>query len=92
MCKTKPSRIAAMKAAKGSEKPQCNELKEINGVYETIVDTHNAFSLGTLNNVSGQHTYVEILLNNIPVRMMVDSGSNVTLIPMTIFNKIKRNG
>ena len=51
MCKTKSSRIAAMKAGKSSEKPQCNEVKGINGVYVpgNIVDTHNVFSVETVS-------------------------------------------
>lgn len=59
------SRIIAIKAGKRIEKPQCNDVKEINGVdvHENIVYTHNVFSIETVNNVSGQHKYAEILLN-----------------------------
>lgn len=94
MCKTKPSWIVALKAEKRSENPQCKEIKKIKGVdvHGYIVETHNVFSVETVNNASGQSIYVEIILNNIPVKILVDSRSNVTLIPMIIFNKIKNKG
>ena len=80
MCNTKSSRIAAIKAEKGNEKPQCNEVEEINGIYKNIIGTHNVFSVNTVSNASGQNKYVESLFNNIPVRMIADRGSSATFI------------
>lgn len=67
-----------------------HRVKNINdvSVQENIVNTHNVFSVEVVNNDSGQHKYVEILFN-IPIQMLVYSGSNIMLIPMVIFNKIK---
>ena len=81
----------SIKAEKLNENYTCNTVKEINSV-ENIVDTFNMFPVESVNNASGQHKHVEIFLYNIPVRMLVNSGSNVTLILRITFNKIKNSG
>ena len=39
-----------------------------------------------------QHKYVEVHLTGMPIEMLVDCGSNATIIAIEVFNKIKFKG
>ena len=46
----------------------------------------------TVNKISIQHKYMKVRLNGMPIKMLVDCGSNVTIITAEVFNKIKFKG
>ena len=47
------------------------------------------YSVATINKIDVKHKYMEVRLNGMPIKMLVDSGSNVTIVTAEVFNKIK---
>ena len=86
-CKTKASRIdaeLAKSAATTSKNPrQCNNI-QANDSNEENSDSSQIYSVATINKIDVKHKYMEVLL--------VDSGSNVTIVTAEVFNKIKFKG
>ena len=54
--------------------------------------TPQIYSVATINKIEVKHKYKEVHLNSMPIKMLVDCGSNVTLITAEVFNKIKFKG
>ena len=94
-CKTKASRIdaeIAKLAATTSKNPrQCNNIQaNANDSNEENCESSQIYSVAaTVNKISIQHKYMEVRLNSMPIKMLVDCGSNVTIITVEVFNKIK---
>ena len=98
-CKTKASRIEA-ELAKSSKKAtanknprQCNNIQaNANDSNEENSDSAQIYSVATINKIDVKHKYMEVRLNGMPIKMLVDSGSNVTIVTAEVFNKIKFKG
>ena len=98
-CKTKASRIDA-ELAKSSKKAtaiknprQCNNIQaNANDSNEENSDSSQIYSVATINKIDVKHIYMEVRLNGMPIKMLVDSGSNVTIVTAEVFNKIKFKG
>ena len=97
-CKTKASRIDAelaksSKKATASKNPrQCNNIQaNANDSNEENSDGSQIYSVATINKIDVKHKYMEVRLNGMPIKMLVDSGSNVTIVTAEVFNKIKRS-
>ena len=94
-CKTKASRINAKLAKSApttSKNPrQCNNI-QANDSNEENSETSQFYSVATINKIDVKHKYMEVCLNGMPIKMLVDCGSNVTLITAEVFNKIKFKG
>ena len=48
--------------------------------------------VATINKIDVKNKYMEVRLNGMPIKMLVDSGSNVTIVTAEVFNKIKFKG
>ena len=95
-CKTKASCInaeLAKSAATTSKSPrQCNNI-QANDSNEENSESSQIYSVATVNKISIQHKYnMEVRLNGMPIKMLVDCGSNGTTITAEVFNKIKLKG
>ena len=98
-CKTKAARIDA-ELAKSSKIPtasknprQCNNIQaNANDSNEETSDSSQIYSVATINKIDVKHKYMEVRLNGMPIKMLVDSGSNVTTVTAEVFNKIKFKG
>ena len=94
-CKTKASRInaeLAKSAATTSKNPrQCNNI-QANDSNEENSESSQIYSVATINKIGVKHKYMEVRLNGMPIKMLVDCGSNVTLMTAEVFNKIKFKG
>ena len=95
-CKTKAARIDAefaksSKIATASKNPrQCNNIQaNVNDSNEENSDISQIYSVATINKIDVKHKYMEVRLNGMPIKMLVDSGSNVTIVIAEVFNKIK---
>ena len=95
-CKTKASRIDAefaksSKKATANKNPrQCNNIQaNANDSNEENSDSSQIYSVATINKIDVKHKYMEVRLNGMPIKMLVDSGSNVTIVTAEVFNKIK---
>ena len=55
-------------------------------------DSSQIYSVATINKIDVKHKYMEVRLNGMPIKMLVDSGSNVTIVTAEVFNKIKFKG
>ena len=42
------------------------------------------------NKRNGDYVYVTLLVNNAPIKLIIDSGSSVPLIPQRIFNSVSK--
>ena len=96
-CKTKAARIDAefaksSKIATASKNPrQCNNIQaNANDSNEENSDISQNYSVATINKIDVKHKYMEVRLNGMPIKMLVDSGSNVTIVIAEVFNKIRR--
>ena len=93
--KTKASHInaeLAKSAATTSKNPrQCNNI-QANDSNEENSERSQIYSEATINKIDVKHKSMEIRLNGMPNKMLVDCGSNVTLITAEVFNKIKFKG
>ena len=85
-CKTSAAKIVAKKTAEAAEVPECNEVSEAR-----FDGAQYIFTVDSVNNLSARHKYVEVCLNDKRINLLVDSGSNHTILPMSVFNKIKLN-
>ena len=95
--KTKASRIDALlakSAATASKIPrQCNNIQaNANDSNEENSDSSEINSVATNNKIDVKHKYMEVRLNSMPIKMLVDSGSKVTIVTAEDFNKIKFKG
>ena len=54
--------------------------------------TVSIYSVATINKIDVNHKYMEVHLNGMPIKMLVDCGSNVTIVTAEVFNKIKFKG
>ena len=98
-CKTKASRIDA-ELAKSSKKAtaiknprQCNNIQaNANDSNEENSDSSQIYSVATINKIDLKHKYMEVRLNDMPIKMLVDSGSNLTIVTAEVFNRIKFKG
>ena len=81
-CKTKASRIdveLAKSAATRSKNPrQCNNI-QANYSNEEYSESSQIYSVATVNKILVQHKYVEMHLYSMPIEMLVDCGSNATI-------------
>ena len=96
-CKTKATRIdaeLAKSAATASKNPrQCNNIQvNANDSNEENFDSSQIYSVATINKIDVKHKYMEVRLNGMPIKMLVDSGSNVTIVTAEVFNIIKFKG
>ena len=98
-CKTKASRIDAELArssgiATARKNPrQCNNIQaNAKDSNEENYDSSQIYSVATINKIDVKHKYMEVRLNGMPIKMLVDSGSNVTIVTAEVFNKIKFKG
>ena len=98
-CKTKAARIdtelrKSSKIATASKNPrQCNNIQaNANDSNEENSDSSQIYSVATINKINVEHKYMEVRLNGMPIIMLVDSGSNVTIVTAEVFNKIKFKG
>ena len=99
-CKTKAARIDAeltktSKIATASNNPrQCNNINQANAndSNEENSDSSQIYSVATINKIDVKHKYMEVRLNGMPIKMLVDSGCNVTIVTAEVFNKIKSKG
>ena len=96
-CKTKASRIdaeLAKSAATTSKIPrQCNNIQaNANDSNEENSDSSQIYSVATINKIDVKHKYMEVRLNGMPIKMLVDCGSNVTIVTAEVFNKITFKG
>ena len=98
-CKTKAARIDAelaksSKIATARKNPrQCNNIQaNTNDSNEETSDSSQIYSVATINKIDVKHKYMEVRLNGMPIKMLVDSGSNVTIVTAEVFNKIKFKG
>ena len=57
-----------------------------------IINFSQIFSVATVNKITTQHKYIEVYLNSIRIDMLVDCGSNATIITVEAFNKINFKG
>ena len=95
LCKTKASRIdaelakSAVTTSKNSR--QCNNI-QANDSNEEKSESSQMYSVATVNKISILHKYIEVCLSGMPFKMLVDCGSNVTIITVEVFNKIKFKG
>ena len=93
-CKTKASRInaeLAKSAATTRKNPQCNNI-QANDSNEKNSESSQIYSVAPINKIGIKHKYMKVRLNGMPIKMLVDCGSNVTLITAEVFNKIKFKG
>ena len=63
---------------------QCNNI-QVNNSNEK---NQQIYSVTTANNISAQHKYVKVILNGIPIEMLVECGSNATIVTVEAFIKI----
>ena len=96
-CQAKASRIdaeVAKSAGTASKNPrQCNNIQaNANDSNEENSDSSQIYSVATINKIDVKHKYMEVRLNDMPIKMLVDSGSNVTIVTAEVFNKIKFKG
>ena len=96
-CKTKATRIEAeiARSAETARKNprQCNNIQaNANDSNEENSDSSQIYSVATINKIDVKHKYMEVRLNGMPIKMLVDSGSNVTIVTAEVFNKIKFKG
>ena len=58
------------------------------------LDSSQIYSVATINKIDVKHKNMEVRLNGMrmPIKMLVDSGSNVTIVTAEVFNKIKFEG
>ena len=96
-CKTKATRIdaeLARSSATARKNPrQCNNIQaNANDINEENSDSSQIYSVATINKVDIKHKYMEVRLNGMPIKKIVDSGSNVTIVTAEVFNKIKFKG
>ena len=97
-CKAKASRIDA-EIAKSAETTS-NYPRQRNNIQANANDNNEENSessqiysvAATVNKISIQHKYMKVRLNGMPIKMLVDCGSNVTIITAKVFNKIKFKG
>ena len=97
LCKTKASRIdaeLAKSAATTTKNPQqCNNIQaNAKDSNEENSESSQIYSAATLNKISIQYKYMEVRLNGMPIKMLVDCGSNLTIITAEVYNKIKCKG
>ena len=96
-CKTKATRIdaeLAWSSAIAHKNPrQCNNIQaNANDSNEENSDISQIYSVATINKIDVKHKYMEVRLNGMPIKMLVDSGSNMTIVTAEVFNKIKFKG
>ena len=96
-CKTKATRIdtelAKSAATAGKNPRQCNNIQaNANDSNEENSDSSQIYSVATINKKDVKHKYMEVRLNGMPIKLLVDSGSNVTIVTAEVFNKIKFKG
>ena len=96
-CKTKATRIdaeLARSAATASKNPRpCNNIQaNANDSNDENSDSSQIYSVATINKIDDKHKYMEVRLNGMPIKMLVDSFSNVTIVTAEVFNKIKFKG
>ena len=60
-----------------------SSAEEDNWDYDKIQKINN-------NKKKGEYIYVTLLVNNAPIKFIIDSGSPVTMIPQSLFNDITR--
>ena len=85
----------AKSAATTSKNPwQCNNIQAnaIDSNEENSESSQINSVAATVNKISIQHKYMEVRLNGMPIKMLVDCGTNVTIITAEVFNKIKYKG
>ena len=92
-CKTKATRIEAelARSAETARKNprQCNNIQaNANNSNEENSDSSQIYSVATINKIDVKHEYMEVRLNGMPIKMLVDSCSNVTIVTAEVFNKI----
>ena len=108
LCKTKPlqikakAEIAKSAAATRKNPRQCNNIQanynneesniQANYNNEENSESSQIYSVATANKILIQHKYVKVRLNGMPIEMLVDCGSNATIITTEVFNKIKFKG
>ena len=63
-----------------------------NDSNEENSDSSQIYSVATINKIDIKHKYMEVRLNGMPIKMLVDSGSIVTIVTAEVFNKIKFKG
>ena len=94
-CKTKASHInaeLAKSAATTIKYPrQCNNI-QANNSNEENSESSQIDSVATINKIGVEHKYMEGRLNCMPIKILIDCGSNLTLITAEVFNKIKFKG
>ena len=72
---------------------QCNNIQaNANDSNEENSDSSQIYSVATINKIDVKHKYMEVLMNGMPIKMLVDSGSNVTIVTAEVLNKIKFKG
>ena len=96
-CKKKATRIDAELARSSAtackNHRQCNNIQaNANDSNEENSDSSQIYSVATNNKIDVKHKYMEVRLNGMPIKMLVDSGSNVTIVTAEDFNKIKFKG
>ena len=64
----------------------------MNNSSEEISESSQIYSVATVNKITTQHKYGEVHLNDIPIEMLVDCGSNATILTVEAFDKIKFKG
>ena len=96
-CKTKASRInaeIAKSAATTSKNPrQCNNIQaNANDSNEENSESSQIYSVATIIKIGIKHKYMAVRLNGMTIKMLVDCGSNVTIVMSEVFNNIKFKG
>ena len=94
-CKTKATRIDAElttsseKATTRKNPRQCNNIQaKANDSNEENSDSSQIYSVATINKIDVKHKYMEVRLNGMPIKMLVDSGSNVTIVTAEFLIKL----
>ena len=81
---------------KGHYEKMCRILRRIQHLEKTTSsaaeDNWDYDKIQKINNnkKKGEYIYVTLLVNNAPIKIIIDSGSPVTLIPQSLFNDITR--
>ena len=87
-CKTKASRInaeLAKSAATTSKNPRQSNNIQANDSNEENSESSQIYSVATIYKIGIKHKYMEVRLNGMPIKMLVDCGSNVTIITAEVF-------
>ena len=86
------ARVCRAKRAQETSMPSQNTRKNMFVTEELTHDeTDRTYEIFTLEDQSNEPTRMQVLLNNVPVDMVLDTGASLSIISQATFNRLKQH-